>query len=66
MPMDPEVLYRELGQLVAEIPGDFSGSAPISAETHRWLGRAAPLIAETVGLSGDRHNGIYQPLRGYP
>lgn len=49
MPMDPEVLYRELGQLVAEMPGDLSGPASISAETHRWLGRAATLIAETVG-----------------
>ena len=49
MPMDPEVLYRELGQLVADLPRDLSGPAPISAETHRWLGRAATLIAETVG-----------------
>lgn len=49
MPMDPEVLYRGLGQLVAEMPGDLSGPAPISAETHRWLGRAANLISETVG-----------------
>lgn len=49
MSMDPEVLYRELGQLVAEMPSDLSGPAPISAKTHQWLGRAASLIAETVG-----------------
>ena len=48
MPMDPESLYRELGQLVAETPRDLAGPGAISAETHRWLGRASVLLAETV------------------
>ena len=48
--MEPEALYRQLGQLVAQVPGDLSGPGPISAETHRWLGRAAILVKE----SGDR------------
>jgi hypothetical protein len=44
MPIDPESLYRQLGQLVADTPADLAGSGPISADTHRWLGRAAALI----------------------
>lgn len=48
MAMDPEALYRELGQLLAETPGDLAGPGPISADTHRWLGRTAALLAETV------------------
>jgi hypothetical protein len=48
MPQDPEVLYRELGQLVAEQPLDLFGTLPISAETHRWLGRAAILVDEVT------------------
>ena len=45
----PEVLYRELGQLVADTPRDLAGPGDISHDTHRWLGRAAVLLAETVG-----------------
>src|SRR6185369_360104 len=33
----------------AQVPRDLAGSGAISPETHRWLGRAAVLIAETVG-----------------
>lgn len=46
MAFDPESLYRQLGQLVAETPLDLAGPAPISSDTHRWLGRAAVLVAE--------------------
>ena len=48
MSMDPEVLYRELGLLVAAMPIDLADIAPLSAKTHRWLGRGAVLLAETV------------------
>lgn len=44
--MDHEALYRQLGQLVAEMPRDLSGPDPISADTHLWLGRAANLVKE--------------------
>jgi hypothetical protein len=46
MAIDPESLYRQLGQLVAETP-DLAG--PITAETHRWLGRVAALVEEGGG-----------------
>lgn len=46
MAIDPESLYRQLGQLVAETPNDLAGPGPVSADTHRWLGRAAVLVAE--------------------
>ncbi|MBI2748634.1 MAG: phosphatidylserine/phosphatidylglycerophosphate/cardiolipin synthase family protein [Burkholderiales bacterium] len=42
------MLYRELGQLVAETPRDLAGPGAISAETHLWLGRAAALLAQAV------------------
>jgi hypothetical protein len=50
MSMDPESLYRQLGQLVAETPNDLVGPEPISAETHRWLGRAAALIGASATM----------------
>lgn len=46
--MEPEALYRQLGQLVADMPRDLLGQAPISGDTHRWLGRAAVLVKESV------------------
>lgn len=46
MAIAPEALYRQLGQLVAEMPNDLAGPSPISADTHRWLARAAALIGE--------------------
>lgn len=46
MPIDPEALYRQLGQLVAETPGNLAGPGDLSPETHHWLGRAAALIGE--------------------
>lgn len=45
--MDPESLYRQLGQLAAELPRDLSGPDPISPDTQRWLGRAAVLVKES-------------------
>ncbi len=45
MPLDPEALYRQLGQLVAEAP-NLAGPGPITPELHRWLGRAGALIEE--------------------
>jgi phosphatidylserine/phosphatidylglycerophosphate/cardiolipin synthase-like enzyme len=53
MPTDPEVLYRQLGQLVAEAPADLFSDGPISADTHRWLGRASVLVAEASTEVGD-------------
>lgn len=49
--MEPESLYRELGQLVAETPRDLAGPGAISAETHRWLGRASALLTQTMDKS---------------
>jgi len=51
MPIDPESLYRQLGQLVAETPDNLAGPGAITADTHRWLGRAAALIGESVTSS---------------
>jgi hypothetical protein len=52
--MDPEALYIQLGHLVAEMPVLTIG--PVTADTNRWLGRAAHLVEEcgdigdTVGI----------------
>ena len=45
MVLDPELLYRQLGQLVADMP-DLAGDGVITPAMHTWLGRAAALIAE--------------------
>ena len=50
MARDPEALYLQLGQLVAEMP-DFH--APITPEVHRWLGRAAVLVAQASPSGAD-------------
>jgi hypothetical protein len=50
MPIDPESLYRQLGQLVAEIPTDLAGPGALSPESHHWLGRAAMLVGETSNM----------------
>lgn len=47
MPIDPESLYRQLGQLVADTPVDLMGPGPVSVISHRWLGRASVLVNET-------------------
>ncbi|MEB2352831.1 MAG: hypothetical protein OZ924_15640 [Burkholderiaceae bacterium] len=47
--MDKESLYRQLGQLVADMP-DLAGSEPITPETHKWLARAAVLVGEVGDL----------------
>ena len=44
--MDPESLYVQLGQLVAEMP-NFGGTGRIPPEANQWLGRAASLVAVT-------------------
>jgi hypothetical protein len=43
--LTPEVLYLQLGQLVAEMPDLAKGS--ITADMNRWLGRAAALVEAT-------------------
>jgi hypothetical protein len=43
--LTPEVLYLQLGSLVAQMPDLANG--PITPEVNQWLGRAAALIAET-------------------
>lgn len=45
--VEPESLYRELGQLVAEAP-DLTGPGPISAAVHRWLGRVAAVLSDAT------------------
>jgi hypothetical protein len=47
--MDPESLYRQLGQLVADAPQDLGGPTPPSEATLRWLGRASALISQISG-----------------
>jgi len=68
MPIAPEALYQQIGQLVANVPLDLYGPGPISGDTHRWLGRAAVLVSE----SGDLYDraafttavdGLESPLR---
>lgn len=44
MSLTPEVLYLQLGSLVAQMPDLANG--PITPEVNQWLGRAAALIAE--------------------
>lgn len=46
MNIDPESLYLQLGQLVAEMP-QLDGSGPITPDINRWLGRAALLVDAT-------------------
>jgi hypothetical protein len=45
MPIDPESLYLQLSQLVAEMPN--LHSCAITNDVNRWLGRAAYLVGET-------------------
>jgi len=44
--VNAESLYVELSQLIAEMP-TLGGTAPITPEINRWLGRAAQLVKET-------------------
>jgi hypothetical protein len=53
MPLDPESLYRQLGQLVADTPDSLAGPGPITPDMLRWLGRASALVAES-GEATDR------------
>jgi len=45
MPIDPEVLYLQLGRLVVSMP-EPRGNAPITPEINQWqwLGRAVALV----------------------
>ena len=49
MQVDPETLYLQLGQLVAEMPA-FGHGAAVTPETNRWLGRAAHLVFQTGNI----------------
>ena len=63
--MEPEALYLQLGQLVAEMP-NLAGPGPITADINRWLGRAAQLVAVAgdtldaviLGLSANNLNSV--------
>lgn len=46
MQTDFESLYIQLSHLIAEMP-ELGGSAPITPEINRWLGRAAELVQST-------------------
>lgn len=50
MKLNPESLYLQLGQLVAEMPD--LASASITPELHQWLGRASALV-EAGGTLAD-------------
>jgi hypothetical protein len=50
--MSAEALYTQIGQLIAEMP-DLNAMGPISADTHRWLGRAHALVSEAEGLAAE-------------
>jgi hypothetical protein len=47
--MDPEALYIQLGCLIEEMP-TLTGSDPIGADLHRWLGRATALVEEGLRM----------------
>jgi hypothetical protein len=51
--IDPESLYLQLGQLIAEMPV-LGGTEPLTPDIYRWLGKAAHLVAE----SGNRVDAI--------
>ena len=48
MPIDPEVLYLQLGRLVVSMP-ELRGNAPITPEINQWLGRAIHSPRGSVG-----------------
>jgi hypothetical protein len=50
MAMTPDLLYAQLGRLVADTPDLLA--RPVPVDTHRWLGRAA-ILAEETGDRGD-------------
>ena len=50
MKIDPESLYRQLGQLVASIP-DLNGGDWATPEGRIWLGRAGALVAAAGNLA---------------
>jgi hypothetical protein len=43
MPIDPETLYRQLGELLIAVP-DFNKPGPLSQDGHQWLARAYALV----------------------
>jgi len=69
--MDWESLYIQLGQLIAEMPV-LGGTAPITPEINRWLGRAAFLVTQagigadpiTITVASDSLHSV-GPLRDY-
>jgi len=50
MPLTPEALYLQLGQLIGQMPafGGFRGTTP---EMHQWLARAVALVEEGGDIS---------------
>lgn len=45
MATDPEALYLQLGQLVAEMP-QLDGPNDLTTDEHRWLGQVTALVSE--------------------
>lgn len=43
MPIDPETLYRQLGELLIAVP-DFYKPGPLAQDGHQWLARAYALV----------------------
>lgn len=68
MDLSPEVLYLQLGQLVAEMP-DLAGG-PIDQNLNRWLGRASVLVeaagertdAINLKVAANNLNGFIRPM----
>jgi hypothetical protein len=52
MPIDPEILYLQMGRLVASMP-ELRGNAPITPEINQWLGRAIALVEASGAGTGD-------------
>jgi hypothetical protein len=50
MRLTPEILYLQLGQLVADMP-DFGDTGPIGDEVNSWLGRATALLDQCEDAS---------------
>ena len=68
-PLDPESLYLQLGQLVAEMP-ELQGTGPISHEVNRWLGHAARLVRVVGNLAdasilASASNGLDSSVRDF-
>jgi hypothetical protein len=64
MPLSPEELYLQLGNLVAEMPD--LANCQVTPEVNRWLGRAVALVGEVLGgAQGIALSVACQNLTGY-